>query len=320
MTISYLFGPVASRRLGISLGIDLVPRKTCSLNCVYCESGATTRLTTERREYAPPEEIIRQLDERLRDKPSLDYLTFSGAGEPMLNSGIGRIVEFVKREYPRYRTCLLTNGTLLHDPAAVRDIAEIDLVVPSLDASSREEFDAINRPAPGIDFDVFTKALVDYCRTTKSEVWLEIFIVPGVNDSDAAIARFAGLVKAAAPAKVQLNTLDRPGCVDWIRPSTQENTMRFVRALEPLAPVEAVGPFKYQSGNVADTNQASRSDDLGERIVALVTRRPSTTQDIAAAFGIGEERVRIRLRELLQRGSVRAETRERGEFFAGNQP
>ncbi len=318
MAISYLFGPVASRRLGISLGMDLVPHKTCSLNCVYCESGATTLLTAERREYAPAKEVIRQLDERLRVQPQLDYLTFSGAGEPMLNSGIGRIVAFVKHNYPRYRMCLLTNGTLLHDPKAVRDIADIDLVIPSLDATNQQEFEAINRPGPELNFEHFSTALINYCRATKSTIWLEIFIVPGVNDSDASIARFAKLVKAAVPTKVQLNTLDRPGCVDWIKPSTAENTMRFVRALEPLVPVEAVGPFKYQSTSTAAIAADSHCSNLGERILALVTRRPSTALDIVTTFGISEALVQNKLCELLNRGSIRIEIRERGEFYTSN--
>ncbi|MCK4981982.1 MAG: radical SAM protein, partial [Victivallaceae bacterium] len=152
MKKKYLFGPVASRRLGISLGVDLVPFKTCSINCVYCESGVTTNLTLKRREYISADEVIKQLDELLSNNPEIDYLTFSGAGEPTLNSGIGRVVNFVKTNYPQYKICLLSNGTLFSDPELLTEIADIDLCIPSLDASCEEEFKIINRPSPELDF------------------------------------------------------------------------------------------------------------------------------------------------------------------------
>ena len=146
MVKHYVFGPVASRRLGVSLGVDLVRPKTCSLNCIYCEAQATTNLTLKRMEYVPIDAVIRELDEVLSRHPQLDYVTFSGSGEPTLNSGIGRVVEWLKQHYPEYRLCLLTNGFALGDPELRREIAAIDRVVPSLDASNQEEFEAINRP------------------------------------------------------------------------------------------------------------------------------------------------------------------------------
>lgn len=313
MRSQYVFGPVASRRLGVSLGIDLVPSKTCSLNCVYCEAGETDALLLERREYVPIDEVLVQLEKVLESNIKIDYLTFSGAGEPTLNSGIGRVVDFIKSRYPQYPVCLLTNGTLLGDPQLQKEIEKVDLVIPSLDASSQEEFDKINRPVPGLDFDSFCRGLFEYGRIRTSKVWLELFIVPDVNDSDESIARFAGIVKAFNPDKVQLNTLDRPGCVDWIKPSSRENTLRFVRALEPFVPVEAVGPFRYKSA-------ALRSDvsleEFDQQIIDLVGRRPCTVDDLRVALGADEKTVKAHLDLLLRSGRIQSERQPRGDFFS----
>ena len=142
---NYLFGPVPSRRLGISLGLDLVPHKTCSLNCIYCESGKTTNLTIERKEYIPTAVLISELTTFLKTKPKLDYITFSGAGEPTLHSDIGTIVTFIKKNYPDYQLALITNGTLFYLSKLRREVKPVDLILPSLDAVSEKTFKRINR-------------------------------------------------------------------------------------------------------------------------------------------------------------------------------
>jgi wyosine [tRNA(Phe)-imidazoG37] synthetase (radical SAM superfamily) len=313
MRSQYVFGPVASRRLGISLGIDLVPSKTCSLNCIYCEAGETDALSLERKEYVPIDDVLAQLEKMLESGIKINYLTFSGAGEPTLNSGIGRVVDFIKRRYPQYPVCLLTNGTLLGDPQLQQEIEQVDLVIPSLDASSQEEFVKINRPVHGLDFDSFCRGLFEYGRKRASKIWLELFIVPGINDSDESIARFAGIVKAVNPDKVQLNTLDRPGCVDWIKPSPRENTLRFVRALEPFVPVEAIGPFRYKS-------VALRSDisleKIDQQIMSLAGRRPCTVDDLRVALGADEKTIKAHLDILLRSGKIQSERQSRGDFFS----
>jgi wyosine [tRNA(Phe)-imidazoG37] synthetase (radical SAM superfamily) len=313
MNYKYLFGPVASRRLGISLGVDLVPFKTCSLNCVYCESGVTTAFSRERREYIPVDKVIEELDDLLSKDPKIDFMTFSGAGEPTLNSGIGKVISFVKSKYPKYKICLLTNGTLLDNPQVLTEIAEVDLCIPSLDASCEDEFNVINRPCPELDFKTCVDALIKYCRTSKSEIWLELFIVPGKNDSEESIKRFAEIVNRAKPDKVQLNTLDRPGTVDWITPSTEENTMRFVKALEPLVPIEAVGPFKYKSPAL---QKQFTSEAIDKLILELISRRPSTLSDMAETFGAASDKIKARLERLLHAGKIKSKVSDRGEFYS----
>jgi wyosine [tRNA(Phe)-imidazoG37] synthetase (radical SAM superfamily) len=143
-----LFGPVPSRRLGISLGVDLVHHKTCSLNCVYCECGATTHLTTKRKEYVSVDQVKSELVDYLSRNKTIDFITFSGSGEPTLNDGIGDVIHFLKSDYPQYNVALLTNSTLFHQLAVRRQIKDADVVMASLDAASEAQFRQVNRPHP----------------------------------------------------------------------------------------------------------------------------------------------------------------------------
>ena len=310
--MAYVFGPIASRRLGVSLGVDLVPPKTCPLDCVYCEAGKTTDLTRERREYVPVDKVLEELDAVLSKHPKLDYVTFSGSGEPTLNSRIGDVVRFVKKNYPEYPLCLLTNAMLFGDEQLLADIVGVDLVVPSLDGSNAEEFEKINRPVPGFSFERFVDDLERFTKSTKSKVDLELFIVPGVNDSDASISRFVELIKRLRVDLVQLNTLDRPGVEKFVVPSTPENTHRFIAALAPFVPVEAVGVFRYRAPAPGRKFTATESQ---RRILELIRRRPATLPDLALALELPETITEKILDELFAAGKVGIERQARGVFY-----
>lgn len=236
----YVFGPLQSRRLGVSLGIGLIPKKTCNLNCIYCEAGETTDATCERKEYVPTAKVLAELDAVLKTAPKLDSITFSGLGEPTLHSHIGEVIDFLKTHYPQYRVTLLTNGLLLGDKKLQEELRHIDLVIPSLDASCQEEFDAINRPSPAVRFEDTIQSLADFRHQAKCRVALELFIVPGINDSDDAIARFARHIKRIAPDIVQLNTLDRPGVDPQLQVAPEATIQRFLDGIGKVATVEAV--------------------------------------------------------------------------------
>lgn len=248
MTRKYVFGPVRSRRLGVSLGVDLVPLKSCPLDCIYCEARATTRLTMERKEYVPVDRVIEELNNILVTAPELDYITFSGSGEPTLNSRIGDVIRFVKGNFPQYKICLLTNGLLLADRELQADIAGIDLLIPSLDGSNAAEYEKINRPVSSMPFEKFIGVLKDYLPQAPMPVHLELFIAPGVNDSGMSIARFAELIRSFEVDRIQLNTLDRPGAVTDIECADEATVLRFIRGLEDVAAVEAVGKYSYLTG------------------------------------------------------------------------
>lgn len=245
MMRKYVFGPINSRRLGVSLGVDLVPLKVCPLDCVYCEARATTVLTMERKEYVPVDRVLEELEDTLSKAPQLDYITFSGSGEPTLNSRIGDVVTFLKSRYPQYKVCLLTNGLLLGDANLQAEIAGIDLFIPSLDGSNAAEYEAVNRPVSSMPFEKFLAALKDYLPKAPMPVYLELFILPGVNDSAESVARFADIIKDLQVDKVQLNTLDRPGAVQDLKCADEATVIRFINGLKSITTVEAVGRYSY---------------------------------------------------------------------------
>lgn len=218
MPYRYLFGPVPSRRLGLSLGIDLFTEKTCTLDCVYCECGPTRALTRARKEYVPTGEVIAELDRFLQPRPALDHLTFAGAGEPTLHRGLGKIIRHLKDHHPGYPVALLTNGTLLADPRVRAEILPCDVIIPSLDAVSPPLFMRLNRPACGIGSDTLLAGLQDLRAEYRGDLRLEIFLVPGLNDTDPELAKLAAAVAAIKPDRVQLNTLDRSGAEAWVAP------------------------------------------------------------------------------------------------------
>ena len=234
----HVYGPVNSRRLGRSLGVSLIIPKVCPLDCIYCEARATTDLTMERREYVDIEEVLREVDEVLSDIPMPDYITFSGAGEPTLNSGIGKVIDHLKTFHPRCKVCLLTNGLLLNDPALQQELAKLDMIIPSLDASSEEEYLKINRPVPGETLEKLVNGITSF-RRNHPDIYmaLEIFIAPGINDSDASLARFEELVKQISPDAIQLNTLDRPGVIDDLVPADDAVMEKFATVLNRIIPV-----------------------------------------------------------------------------------
>ncbi|WP_292366140.1 MULTISPECIES: radical SAM protein [unclassified Methanoculleus] len=305
MAYRYLFGPVPSRRLGISLGIDLVPHKTCAFDCVYCECGRTTDLTCKRREYVPTGRVIAELDDFLAKRPDLDYITFAGSGEPTLHTGLGEIIAFIKDRYPRYRVAVLTNSALLTDPEVRAALMRADLVVPSLDAVSEEAFLKINRPCPGLTAGRVLEGLLDFVREYTGEVRLEVFIVPGINDTEDEIQLLKDAVAAIKPDRVQVNTLDRPGTDIRVRPASRG-------ALERIAAVlggEVIG--------AACTDRAlpPESGDAGEIILATIRRRPCTPADLAALLGIRPAEVAKHLRVLEARGLIEQVREKRGVFY-----
>ncbi len=295
---TYLFGPVSSRRLGLSLGVDLVPFKTCSLNCVYCECGETTNHTFERREYVPFDAVIAELNAYIQTDPQLDVITFAGSGEPTLHSRLGELIAHCKRQWPQYRIAVLTNSTLLHIPAVREAILPADYVLPSLDAISEEAFHRINRPAPGVSAQRIVDGLIAFARKYRGALWVEVFIIPGINDSPEEIAQFRETLTAIDPARVQLNSLDRPGACGWVKPAPASRFQEICSALLPL-PVEIISR-KARRVIAEQTNEEVGRADMYNAI----TRRPSTVEDLAVSFRTSINEVNRHIEALLEAGSV----------------
>jgi|WetSurMetagenome_2_1015567.scaffolds.fasta_scaffold00027_30 wyosine [tRNA(Phe)-imidazoG37] synthetase (radical SAM superfamily) len=301
MAYSYLFGPVPSRRLGLSLGVDVVPAKVCNLNCVYCECGKTTTLTVERREWAPASSIIAELADFLKGAPFLDVVTVTGSGEPTLNTGIEAIISFLKTSFPAVRTALLTNGTLFHLEDVRRTAAMFDCVLPSLDAVSDGVFSKVNRPARGLDNGRIIDGLVRFAHEYRGTLWLEVFIVPGVNDTPGELSLLRDAVLAIAPGRVQLNTLDRPGASSSVRPASDRRLLEIAEYFRP-APVEIISrSYTPVAASLNDKN-------LEAEVLSILRRRPCTVEDVAVASSRSINEAAALLKLLEQRKAVSSET------------
>ena len=201
--MSHLFGPVPSRRLGLSLGVDLVPPKTCTFDCLYCEVGRTTHLTLTRRPHRVAE-IIRELEDYLASPPgALDYITMAGSGEPTLNAGIGEIIAAVK-SLTATPVALLTNGSLFYLPEVRAQVAAADVILPSLDAGREETFRQINRPHAGLTLDLVITGLKALRQEFAGQVWLEVVLLQGMNDNPEELAALKSLIGELSPDRVQL--------------------------------------------------------------------------------------------------------------------
>ncbi len=307
MNYKHLFGPVPSRRLGTSLGIDLTPQKSCTLNCLYCECGKTDDLTLERREYVPTRDVLEELRSYLSGSPTLDSITFSGSGEPTLHSGIGDIIGMLKDEFPAYRVTVLTNSTLLSDPLVREALLRADVVIPSLDAVSEDMFRKINRPKAGLRSADLIEGLVTFTHEFTGEIWLEIFIIPGINDTDAEIRLFREVFARLRVTRIQLNSLDRPGAVDWIQPMPRENLQALARRLSDT--IEVIGK------PVLRHRCAAYSEHAEERILATVRVRPCTLDDLSESLQLHPLDVGKYLDVLLAEGKIVTRREERGIFY-----
>lgn len=216
----HVFGPVPSRRLGISLGVDLVLPKSCNMNCIFCECGATKKLTLKRERFKDPEEIKEEIKEVLK-KIKPDYITFSGSGEPTLSKDIGEIIDWIK-EHTDVKVCVITNGLLLDDPVVVNEIKNADLIIPTLNSVDNMIFKKINRPSVSSDISQIMAGLKNLSEKYLGEIYLESFIIEGLNDSDEHTEKMVKFLKNIKFTKLQLNSLDRVGTEKWVKATSQE--------------------------------------------------------------------------------------------------
>ena len=222
--MKYVYGPLKSRRLGYSLGINLVPSKVCQFDCVYCQLKRTTQKTMARRRYFDEEEILEDVRNFFRYKPQdcqVDHVTFSGSGEPTLHRSIGRLIRAVKKITP-VSVVVITNSAALVDARVRREIAAADIIVPSLDAVTQDIFEKIDRPEKGIKISRIIRALTRLRVEFKGKIWLEVMLVRGVNDSDAYLKKIRDVVKGLSPDKIQINSPVRPPSESWVKSPTKK--------------------------------------------------------------------------------------------------
>ena len=308
MQYKYLFGPVPSRRLGISLGVDLVPMKTCTLNCIYCECGKTSHLTLERKEYVSFEALKTELTHYLAHHALPDYITFSGSGEPTLNSKIGDVIRFLKNRVPNVPVAVLTNSTLFSQEQVRSDIKNADVVIPSLDAATETIFNKINRPSPRLRADKIIDGLIRFRKEYSGKIWLEVFIIPGMNDTIAELNILKQVIGKIKADQVHLNTLDRPGSVSTLRAATREelehvlDVFQMENAVIVAAPPEHKALFPYRK-------------DIADAILGTISRRPCTLIDLSEILGLQVKEVDTYLKSLETDEKITVVKQKRGLFY-----
>jgi len=308
MQYNYLFGPVPSRRLGISLGVDLVPMKTCTLNCIYCECGESTNLTLERKEYVPFTTVKKELSLYFENNPVPDYITFSGSGEPTLNSRIGDVLNFIKNYIHDIPVALLTNGTLFSQKQVREDIKAATVIIPSLDAATEKVFRKINRPSPHLKVDKIIEGLIQLRKEYRGKLWLEIFIVPGMNDTEQELTALKQAIDKIEPDQIQLNTLDRPGPVPTLRAATRQELEHVIDfwQIEKAAIIAEVPEHKESFPYRKDTASA---------ILGTIARRPCTLKDLSEILGLPTGEVKKNIDSLQTDKKIKVVKQKRGLFY-----
>ncbi len=217
----YIYGPLHSRRLGLSLGLSLTPHKVCDFDCVYCQLGRTFQKSPERKEYLKIDDILSEvhswLNNNLEQSKALDFITISGAGEPTLNSGIGSFIDSLKKIIA-VPVAVITNSSLLGDQSVRRQILGANLIIPSLDAVTEEAFQKIDRPCPGIKLQDLIEGLVSLRKEFKGKIWLEVMLVKGLNDNLAHTRRLKDVIERINPDKIQLNSPIRFTAEEGVEP------------------------------------------------------------------------------------------------------
>lgn len=302
---TYVYGPVPSRRLGRSLGVDLVPFKTCTYDCVYCQLGPTTNRTLRREAYVPTDTVVPQVQERLAGLAAPpDYITLAGSGEPTLHSDLGRLVSELKR-CTGVPVAVLTNGSLLSESAVADALAEADLVVPSLDAGNAALWQYVNRPHPDLSFEKMMTGLAAFTAAFTGKVWLEVMLLSGVTGMESEVRCIADRATGLGLDRVQLNTAVRPAAESFALPVTRERLEDLAGLFNP--PADVVADFREPAAQEG----AATPDD----VLDLLFRRPCSAKDVADGLGIRPNEALKLIDELTGAGRAEAVRRDTGVFY-----
>jgi wyosine [tRNA(Phe)-imidazoG37] synthetase (radical SAM superfamily) len=270
--MNLVFGPVPSRRLGQSLGIDPIPLKTCNWNCVYCQLGRSMPLVNERRDYVPPETVLTEVQATLAaHRPGdIDWITFVGSGEPTLHTSLGWMIRQVKTltELP---VAVITNGSLLYLPKVRQELSAADAVLPTLDAGDARLYRKINRPWPRMTFERLLDGLAAFRQVYHGKLWIEVMLVKGLNDTEDALHGIATALQSIEPDQVHIVLPTRPPVEPWVEPSDEAGLMRAVAILGNVAQIvhPTEGDFDLSGHNT-----------VAEAIVSIITRHPMREDEL----------------------------------------
>ena len=301
----YTFGPVPSRRLGLSLGVDVIPKKLCSLDCVYCEVGITDKRGLARKEYLPANEILAEVKEVIAEYPGLDHITISGSGEPTLNSKIGDIIRGIKH-MTNVPVAVLTNGTLLDNPEVRRDLMDADIVSPSMDAVSADVFEKVDRPNPKLRIDKIIDGIKLFRQEYKGRMWIEILFVKGMNDHDEEVFKMKQVLDEIQPEKVHLNTVIRPPAYAIAQPVGENRLKEIQKILGNRS--EIVGIFK-------ETHKTQEHTIDEQAILALLKRRAMTVDQMTESLAMRKEEIIISLKQLDREKFIKSRVFNGEEYY-----
>jgi wyosine [tRNA(Phe)-imidazoG37] synthetase (radical SAM superfamily) len=306
--MKHVFGPVPSRRLGRSLGIDPIPLKTCNWNCVYCQLGRTAPLTNERRHHFPHDEIVQQVKTALEahQREGIDWVTFVGSGEPTLHIGLGWMIRQVKT-FTSIPIAVVTNGALLDRPEVREELRAADAVLLTLDAGTETLYRTINRPHPHLTFASLIEGLTAFRQVYAGKLWVEVMLVKGLNDSEETLKDLATVLRGIAPDAIHLSLPIRPPAEPWVQPADEEALMRATALLGETAShiPPAEGDFDL-----------SGCANLLEAVVAIITRHPMREEELLRSLRRWAPcRVTEALRELAASGRAQVVSRFGHQFW-----
>lgn len=305
---NFAFGPVPSRRLGRSLGIDIVPFKTCTYDCIYCQLGRTTNKTTEIKEYFPVEDIIVDTREKLKEIPHPDYITISGLGEPTLYSRIGDIIRGIK-DVTNIPVAVLTNGSLFFLKNVRDSVLEADLVIPSLDAGDKETFSYMNRPHRDISFKKMVEGLCLLREHFEGPFWLEVFLVKGKTDRESEFLKIKTWIDRIAPDRIQLNTAVRTPAEDFVEVVEEDKLETIARLFGPSC--EVIADYT----RVHDLVELKRTHD---DVLQMLIRRPCSIDDISAGLNLHRNEAVKYVEELLGQNLIQRRKRLSKVLYRAN--
>ena len=295
-----VFGPVLSKRLGNSLGIDVIPHKTCSYNCIYCQLGSEENTITDLTNYYSVDEIIYELKEALLNNKNIDYITFTGSGEPTLYKDLKKLIYEIK-QITDIPVCIITNGSLLYKQEMRSNLLLADLIIPSLDAGNEETFKLIDNPNKEIDFNKMVEGLIEFKKVFKGEYWLEIFLLKGINDNEDELDDIIKIVKKIKPDRIQLITATRRVANEKAKALSDEELKKIKKYFNSKCDIEIYIP------NISENHKGNTRILTEEDIVNFLIRQPDTAYIIAKSFNENERKVKELLDLLIKKNKVREE-------------
>ncbi len=307
--MSYIFGPVPSRRLGFSLGIDLVPYKTCTFDCLYCEVGRTTNKTITGHVYVPVHELLNELKERLSEC-SPEVITLAGSGEPTLHAEIDHIIGGIG-ELTDIPVVVLTNGSLFWNEAVRRRVMGAHVIMPTLSSFDSGTFRTIHNPHEYLDLERIIEGLLRLRQEFRGLLYLEIVLLAGINDTEAEMSKLRPVIDRIGPDKIQLNTVARPPA----HPSAKALDRERLEAIKLLLGERA--EIVLDTGPLKDAILRHKES---EALLETLKRRPLRIKDMADATGLPSDQVERVVKGLLLKGYLRRQDHQGDIFYMGSDP